>query len=228
MRIDSSFFKTTTVTLAALAISACGGSDSSGSSTPDKALAGGNAVSLYEVDGDHAIGSKDASVVVVEYASVVCPACASWHNAVYPEFREKYVETGKVRYIFREFPTSPERLAYAGFTIANCADESKFLKNIAIQFKRQKALLYAQDPGKAYEELAKASGLSVKEYEACLVDPEWKAEYDDGLKAAREAGVNSTPSFFFNGKQKKAFKIEDFDEILAPLLGETMTKEPAE
>ena len=224
LRIDSAL-KTAAISIAAMALVACGGKDGGTNSGPTKAPAAG-AVATYEFEGDHAIGAKDAPVVVVEYASVVCPACANWHNSVYPDFKKKYVETGKVRFIFREFPTSPERLAFAGFTIANCADESKFLKNISIQFKRQDALVRAPDPGKAYEELAKASGLSVKEYEACLIDQEWKKEYDDKVKAARERGVRSTPSFFINGTEQKVFKMEDFDKALAPLLGETELEAP--
>ena len=204
--------------------------------TPSSGNAASSGVSsAYEVAGDHAIGNPDAAVTIVEYASVVCGACANWHNSVYPDLKKKYVESGKVRFIFREFPTPPERLAFAGFTIANCAGEEKFLKNIQVQFKRQRALLSAQDKRAAYENLAKASGLSVAEYETCLNDPDWKARYDAIVQAGSDAGVTSTPTFFINGTKAKAFTMEQFDEILAPMLGETIednsdeaTKEAAE
>jgi len=227
MQSDSAVKRMALTIMASAMLASCGGSGGDSTATP---VSGGNAVATYEEAGDHAVGSKDAPVIVIEYASVVCPACANWHNTVYPDFKKKYVETGKVRYVFREFPTSPERLAYAGFTIANCADESKFLQNIAVQFKRQRALVGAQDKGKAYEELAKASGLSLEEYQACLVDEGWKKEYDDGVKAARELGVNATPSFYVNGKMyagKDLFKIEEFDDVLGPLLSENAAQEDA-
>ncbi len=231
LKIDSSFLRHSLLALSAVALAACGspGGDSGGSG----AMAPGEAVSKYEFDNDHAMGAKDASVVVVEYASVVCPACANWHNNVFPDFKKKYIETGKVRFIFREFPTSPEILAQTGFAIANCVDESKFFSNISAQFKRQEAILRAPDKGKAYEDLAKASGLSLKKYEECRNDQEWLAEYKAKVKAAREKGVRSTPSFFINDKLHKnssgkgLFVIEDFDAVLGPLLGEKV-EEPAE
>jgi len=217
MKTDSFAKKLVTGVVAATLLAACGGNEGGG------AMSAGEAVKLYEEAGDHAIGSKDAPVVVVEYASVVCPGCANWHNTVYPDFKKKYIETGKVRFIFREFPTHPERLAFAGFTIANCADKSKFLQNISIQFKRQQALVRAKERGKAYEELARASGLSVDEYKACLKDENWIKEYEDGIEAARAKGVNSTPTFFVNGKMYSStnlFTIEQFDDALKPLLNE--------
>jgi len=230
LKIDSSFLKYGLATAAAVMLAACGSADGG----TDTVVANGEAVSVFELPGDHAIGSKDASIVVVEYASVVCRACGNWHNSVYPEFKKKYIETGKVRYIFREFPTQPERLAQTGFSIANCVGEKKYMSNIEMQFKRQEAILRASDYAKAYENLAKASGLSIAEYEACRNDQEWLAEYNDKVKAARQKGVNSTPTFFINDKRHKnsegkpIFKIEDFDAVLMPLLGEDVVKEPAE
>jgi len=230
LKIDSSFLKYSAATLSAIALAACGSASNEGGGGT---MAPGEAVAKYEVENDHAIGSKDAPVVIVEYASVVCPACANWHNNVFPELKEKYVETGKVRFIFREFPTPPEILAQTGFSIANCVDESKFFSNIAAQFKRQQAILRAPDKGKAYEDLAKASGLSLKKYEECRNDQEWLAEYKAKVKAAREKGVGSTPTFFVNDKRHKnssgkgIFTVEDFDAVIGPLLGEKI-EEPAE
>ncbi len=231
LKFDSSFLRYSFVALSALALTACG---SGGTDGDGGALAPGEAVSNYEFENDHAIGAKDAPVVIVEYASVVCPACANWHNNVFPEIKSKYVETGKVRFIFREFPTPPEILAQTGFSIANCVDESKFFANISAQFKRQEAILRAPDKGKAYEDLAKASGLSVKKYEECRNDQEWLAEYNAKVKAAREKGVRSTPTFFVNDKRHKnsagkpIFVIEDFDAVIGPLLGDTPEKDAAE
>ncbi len=221
-KTDSHMRMFATSLLALGLLTACGDTTeapSSGNAAP----IGAN--SSYEVTGDHAVGNPDAAVTVVEYASVVCGACASWHNTVYPEFKKKYVESGKVRYIFREFPTPPERLAFAGFTIANCAGEGKFLKNIQVQYKRQRALLSAPDKRAAYENLAKASGLSIEQYETCLSDPEWKAKYDAVVQGGSDIGVTSTPSFFINGTKAKVFTLEQFDEMLAPMLGEAAPEE---
>lgn len=212
--IDSFARRTATVLGAFFLLSACNGGEATQVAGQGK----------YEVAGDHAIGNADATVTIVEYASVVCGACANWHNSVYPDLKKEYVDTGKVRFVFREFPTSPANFAYAGFTIANCADEDRFFENISMQFSRQSAILSSANPRKAYEDLAKASGLSVADYEACLADEDWKTAYDAKVDAAVAAGVNATPTFFINGEKAKVFTIESFKEELGPLLGEPAEK----
>ncbi len=206
--------------MSALILAGCGADKQAAATTSNQ--------SEYAVPGDHAIGNPDAAVTVVEYASVVCGACANFHNTVYGDFKQKYIDTGKVRFVFREFPTSPENLARAGFLIANCAAEDKFFENISLQFKRQRAILTAADIRQEYVNIAKAAGLSEDDFEACMTNEEENQRYDDVVKRGIEAGVNSTPTFFINGKQikrtpsgKQLFTLESFDEVLGPLLGET-------
>lgn len=212
----------------AMTLAACGGgSDSAASSDSER--------TQYEVAGDHAIGSADAKVTVVEYASVTCAHCATWHKTVWPQIRKDYVDTGKVRFVYREFPTSPVRLAETGFMIARCADEDKYFANIALQYERQTALINAarnQQAKQAYTELARAAGLSEEEFEQCLAN---EAEYEamqDVIKGGFERGVSATPTFIINGEIKKVFKIEDFDEAFAPFVDvpvrETESEDDAE
>ncbi len=222
-----SFAKALTLSVVgAFLLSACGGDKSA---TPTNSGTT-NGQSEYEVAGDHAIGSPDAAVTLVEYASVTCGACANWHNTVYPDFKKKYIDTGKVRFVFREFPTPPVNLAQAGFLIANCAPEDRFFDNISLQFKQQRALLTSDDIRKAYVDLAKASGLNEEGFEACLKNEDEISKYEAVVKAGSDAGVTSTPTFFINGNKEKLFTIESFDEALAPLLGEDApaAEEPAE
>ncbi len=206
----------------ALALTACGNDGPKASS--------GGAQSAYEVEDDHAIGNPDAKVTVVEYASVVCGACANFHTSVYPDFKKKYIDSGLVRFVFREFPTAPENLAQAGFLIANCAAEDRFFDNISLQFKRQRQIFKAAGDGtvrKEYIAIAKSAGLSEDEFDACLQNEEeitrYKAVYQGGV----DAGVSSTPTFFVNGENVKRtasgsqlFTMESWDEYLAPLLGD--------
>lgn len=212
----------------AIALSACnsGGNSTSGSNT------GPAKVGEYEVAGDHAIGNPDAAVTVVEYASVVCGACSNWHQTVYPEFKKKYIDTGKVRFVFREYPTEPANLARAGFLIANCAAEDRFFDNISLQFKRHATILRASDKRQEYINLAKAAGLSEAEFEACMSNEEENARLDQVERDGRDAGVGGTPAFFINGVQKPGmFLMEKFDAELTPLLGTEAPKEeeaPAE
>jgi len=206
-----------------IALTACGNDGRS------KAVTTGGQ-SAYEVEGDHAIGNPDAKVTVTEYASVVCGACANFHEAVYPDFKKKYIDSGLVRFVFREFPTSPENLAQAGFLIANCAAEDRFFDNISLQFKRQRQIFKAAGNGtvrKEYVAIAKSAGLSEAEFDACLQNEEEIARYKAVVEGGRDAGVTGTPSFFINGENvkrtasgKQLFTMESWDEYLAPLLGE--------
>lgn len=217
--------KLTALTLAtAVLVSACG--DSGVKST---ASAG---TSAFEVAGDHAIGNPDAKVTLVEYASVVCGHCASWHEGVYPEFKKNYIDTGKVRYVFREFPTAPETLARTGFLIANCADETKFFDNISLQFKQQKQVFQAARDGKAreiYTNIAKSAGLSEAEFEACLSNQEEIDRYEAVVQGGIDAGVTGTPAFFLNGEKMTRtpsgatfYDLASIEEIILPILGEAV------
>lgn len=212
-------------TACAFALSACG--DKGTAST----VVGGSADrSTYEFEDDHAIGNPNAKATIIEHASVVCGACANWHTAVYPDFKKKYIDSGLVRFVFREFPTSPENLAQAGFLIANCSGEDKFFENISLQFKRQQQIFAAAGKGTVKDEyvaIAKAGGLSEEEFEQCLQDPEEKARYEKVVQMGIDAGVTGTPSFFVNGEKTKMFLLEDFDAALRPILGEDATKSDA-
>ena len=174
----------------------------------------------FEVKGDHALGNPGAKVTVVEYASVTCPTCANWDMTVWPDFREKYVDTGKVRYVFREFPTPPEDLANAGHLLANCAGEDKFFDLIHIQFKRQREILTSDDVRGEYERLAKSAGMNEAEFTACMTNEVEIARLEKVINDGYANGVTSTPTFFINGKKSKVYKLEDFDEAIAETLGE--------
>ena len=197
----------------ALTLAACGGGGDAPASSAER--------TQYEVAGDHAIGNADAKVTVVEYASVTCAHCATWHKTVWPQLRKDYVDSGKVRFVYREFPTRPVRLAETGFMIARCADEDKYFANIALQYERQEALITAaqnQQAKQAYTELARAAGLSEEEFEQCITN---EAEYEamqTVIKGGFERGVSATPTFIINGEIKKVYRIEDFDEAFKPFI----------
>lgn len=192
--------------LAGVMLSACGGSG-------DTAATGER--SAFEVPGDHAVGNPNAPITVVEYASVTCGHCANWHASVWPQMQKDYVDTGKVRFIYREFPTPPMELAVRGFLIANCAPEEKFFANISLQYERQQAMVNSRNRAADYEALAKASGLSPAEYETCVSTEENYNRLNKVVEGGQDAGVTGTPAFFINGVMKKVYKIEDFDKEFA-------------
>ena len=179
----------------------------------------------FEIANDHAIGNPDAKVTVVEYASVTCGHCANFHDTVYYDFKKKYIDSGLVRFIFREFPTHPETIANAGFLMANCAPEDRFFDVIGLQLKRQKQIL--RDPRGELIKIARSAGLSEAEFDACVLNEDEIAKYKAKIQHATDAGVTGTPSFEINGEKvrktpsgKALYTLETWDETLAPLLGE--------
>lgn len=225
LRIDSRLKTVAIAGLMSVSMAACGGAGTSDGSSS-------NGASTYEVAGDHTLGSADAPVTIVEYASLTCAACANWHTTVFPDLKEKYVDTGKVRYVYRPFPTGEINLARSGFLLADCADEAKFFDNIMLQFQRQMNIMQA--PRAEYIKIAKAAGLSETEFESCILDDEAHKRYDAFVKLGQDSGVSSTPSFVIDGENiervggQQLFTIETFDEVLAPMLGEDAPKASAE
>jgi protein-disulfide isomerase len=163
------------------------------------------------------VGSPDAPVEIIEYASLTCPHCANFRNNTYPILKERYVDTGQVRMVLREFPLDP--LAAAGFMLARC-DEDQTYAIIDMLFETQRQWAGAERPLDALAGMMRQVGFSQEKFESCLRD---QATYDRIMAVAaegREQGVNSTPTFVVDGEMHRgALSIEQFEEILAPKLG---------
>ena len=167
---------------------------------------------------DLVLGKADAPVTIVEYASMTCPHCASFHKTTYPALKTKYIDTGKVRFIFREFPL--DELAVAASMLARCTDSNeKSLALIDMLFASQDKWAVRQ-PLPVLQQIAKQAGFTQKSFEECLANQKL---YND-IIAVRERGtkdykVESTPTLFINGKpQKGGATIEQIDKLLEPLL----------
>ncbi len=222
-RFDSLIKTATLLVAGGLLLSACG--DKTAQTT--KGSTDGR--SSYETASDHALGDPAAPITVVEYASVTCGACANWNNNVWYDFRTKYVDTGKVRFVYREFPTAPVDLAMAGHLIANCAPEEKFFDLIHVQFKRQREILSSTDIKGEYVRLAKSAGMSEADFEVCMSNEAEIERLNGVISAGVDAGVTGTPTFFINGeKYARIFKLEEFDKAFAEILGEPIPEPEAE
>jgi len=163
-------------------------------------VAGCTAKTGGEAKGDMALGAgPDAKVTVVEYASITCGHCAVWNDEVWPEFKTKYVDTKKVRYVFREFPTPPQDIAVAGFLIARCAGEDKYFDVMHDIMASQKEWAAGVPPRTTLYRTAAAAGLSQEQTEACITDKAAIEEMSNRIKAGIDAGVDSTPTFIING-----------------------------
>ncbi len=169
--------------------------------------------------GDVFIGSPTAKVTIIEYASLTCGHCATFHEKAWPALKQKYVDTGKVRFALREFPLDP--LATAGFMLARCAGNERYYAVTDLLFEQQKNWAYADKPLENLTRFAKQAGFTQESFEACLKN---QSVYD-AVIAVRKRGaetfkVDSTPTFFINGQMHRgALTIEELDRILAPLVG---------
>ena len=166
---------------------------------------------------DKVYGQADAPVTIVEYASMTCGHCATFHKTTLPELKSKYIDTGKVRLIMREFPFDPR--AEAGFMLARCSQE-RYFAMVDVLFKQQDSWARVQDARTALLQIARLAGFSQESFEACLTDQQLlldvRAVKDRGEK---EFGVDSTPTFFINGgKYPGAMSIGEFSAIIDPLL----------
>lgn len=167
--------------------------------------------------GDKILGSESAPVTIVEYASVTCPHCATFHQQTYPTLKSKYIDTGKVRLIFREFPTAPAPVSIAGFMLARCAEDDYFLMLDAI-FGQQR--VWSQDPYNGLLRIARQAGFSQEKFDSCLKDQKLAEEIQQvAQRGNSEFGVESTPTFFINGKKYVgALSVAELEKILEPLL----------
>ncbi|WEK56996.1 MAG: DsbA family protein [Candidatus Brevundimonas phytovorans] len=163
-------------------------------------VAGCTAKTGGAAQGDMSMGAgDDAKVTVVEYASVTCGHCAVWNEEVWPEFKTKYVDTKKVRYVFREFPTPPQDIAVAGFLIARCAGPDKYFDVVHDIMASQKEWMAGVAPRTTLFRAAAAAGLSQEQTETCIRDKAAIEEMSNRIKAGIDAGVTGTPTFIVNG-----------------------------
>jgi protein-disulfide isomerase len=165
------------------------------------ALAACSGKDAAPAEGDMALGAPEgAKVTVVEYASVTCSGCAAWNEEVWPQFKAKYVDTGKVRYVFREFPTPPADVAVAGFLVARCAGEDKYF-HVIDQIMRSLPEMHSGTPPRdILLRTAREAGLSEAQFQTCVANPEAVAAMEQRIKAAQSAGVTGTPTFMVNGE----------------------------
>ena len=150
---------------------------------------------------DMTLGSPKASVTVIEYASASCPHCARFNNEVFPAFKAKYIDTGKVRYVLREFLTPPAEVAAAGFITARCAGREKYFTVVDQFFHGQAQMYQTGDVGANLMAAATAGGVSEPQLQACLNDKAANAALEARVKTYETRDhIQSTPTFVINGK----------------------------
>lgn len=170
--------------------------------------------------GEMSLGPDNAPVTVIEYASMTCSHCAHFSTTTFPEFKKRYIDTGKVRYMLREFPL--DQLAAAGFMVARCAakdDKQKYFALIDTLFAQQNVWV-VQKPLEPLKTIARQAGLTGEAFNACLANQAVLDKIQSvRQRAVDKLGVNSTPTFFINGEKHNGdLSLDDLAKAIEPYL----------
>lgn len=180
-------------------------------------VAGSAAAATREVK-EAVIGREDAPVTVIEYFSLTCPHCATFHRETFPKVRETYIDTGRVKWVLRDFPL--DRYALMAAVIAHCAGPDRYPAFVQTFLETQRQWARSDDPLAALKTIGRLGGLSDEEMDACLSDRDMvDAVLRMRLEGEQQYGVDSTPTFVVGGRRHSgAIPFEEFAKILDALL----------
>jgi protein-disulfide isomerase len=168
---------------------------------------------------DKVLGSANAHCTIVEYASMTCSHCADFATQVFPELKKRYIDTGKVRFILREFPL--DKLAAGAFMLARCGggdSKERYYDLVEMMFQQQRQWL-TRNPLPPLFNLVKQAGFSQQSFDACLKDQAMFEKVMETRDRATKFGVNSTPTFFINGKMHVGVaSMEELEKLIEPYL----------
>ncbi|MDH3240493.1 MAG: DsbA family protein [Alphaproteobacteria bacterium] len=169
-------------------------------------------------DNDFVIGDPGAPVTLIEYASLTCPHCAEFHNSVLPKLKKDYVETGKLRVVYRDFPLNAGALRASA--LARCAGRDRFFGFLDLLFERQAQWAFGPSPMAGLTEIAALGGLTEQDLANCFQDNKLLEQIALQKKEAEEKfGVDSTPSFIINGRKHTGGpSYEDLKAAIDPLV----------
>ena len=174
------------------------------------------AVDMTALPDDMTLGNPRAKVTVVEYASASCPHCAEFNNDTFPTFKAKYIDSGKIRYVFREFLTPPVEVAASGFLVARCAGKDKYFSILDAIYRGQQQMYQSGDYRGSLLRIAQSAGLSEAQFNACTTDDAALKALNDRVEKAEKDGISGTPTFLINGtKMDGAATLANLDAAIA-------------
>lgn len=176
------------------------------------------APSIEEALADKAMGRADAPITIIEFASLTCQFCARFHTDTLPRLKAEFIDTGKVRLIYRDFPLDP--LAQVAAMMARCAEPKRYFGFLEALYQSQPNWSEAADPLATLAMIGRLGGMSQQDFDSCLRNQELLEGINAGKdKAMVEFGIERTPTFIINGERYVGLMpFEDFEEILKPLL----------
>lgn len=170
------------------------------------------------LESDHVLGFPTAPVTIIEYASLTCGHCGNFHKHTFGGLKKNYIDTGKVKFVYRHFPL--DRFAFIAAILAECAgDDSKFFEMVDVLFEQQDNWTRQEDPALALIELGSQNGVALEEFVNCLTNQELvDAIASESLIGSSQFGVDSTPTLFIQGeKYERSRTFEALDSYLKTL-----------
>ena len=179
--------------------------------TPDKATL------LAVQPGDHVLGDPNAPITLIEYASLTCPHCAHFDTQILPEIKKKWIDTGKVKLVYRDCPL--DQIAAKAAQIAECAGKDRYFGVIDLIFAGQQTWATAADPIAELAKPLRIAGLGENEIKACLANEAMSNAVISDYKTGEALGVNSTPTLIINGQlYPGARSVEELDGLFGKLV----------
>ena len=164
------------------------------------------------------LGDNNAKITIIEYASMTCDHCANFHKNIFPEIYEKYIQTGKVKFIFRDFPLDKQALFAA--ILANCAPKEKYFDFVKLIFNTTEKWISVEDEFlKKLKNIGKMGGLSNDQIESCFRNENMvDLAINSRSNGEKKFNITSTPSFIINGKKYSSMTFEQFEKVLDNLI----------
>ena len=157
-------------------------------------------VDTIEALKEKKIGTEEANIEIIEFASLTCGHCAKFHNEVFPKIKKEFIDTGKVSFIYQDFPL--DKFALKASVIARCSGEKKFFSFLKVLYSKQKDWTRTEDPFRSLLKIAKLGGLKNDEIKVCVGNK----SIEDGilkqrLNASKKFDINATPTLYINGEK---------------------------
>lgn len=177
-----------------------------------------NATALLAIQpSDHVMGDDKAQVVLIEYASLTCPHCAHFHTVVMPELKKKWIDTGQVKLVYRDFPL--DQPATKAAQLAECMGNEKYFTVVDIIFRSQPVWAAAADPVAELVKTLRIAGMSEADAKACFANEAVLTAILNEASGGQALGVNSTPTLFIDGQQfRGARSVEELDQLFTKLV----------
>lgn len=166
-------------------------------------------------DQDRIMGQMSAPVTVIEYASFTCSHCANWWVNVSPEFKSRFVDTGRVRLVMRDLPTPPQEFSWPAAILARCAAPERFFDVFGVLITYGYVISNDDDAALWLTMAGQAGGMAIEDIVACFEDPMNAQALESRIAASHSMGVNSTPTFFVNGQRMEATDLDSFETVIA-------------